>query len=82
MAAVNATQAALQPAAQPKGTLKIENTDKRDTLIASEKKYQKAWADSKVFEQDAPSLQDVPLSFGARAWSGTCLLYTSDAADE
>lgn len=61
MAAVNATQAALQPAAQPKGTLKIENTDKRDTLIASEKKYQKAWADSKVFEQDAPSLQDVPL---------------------
>ncbi|TKA32796.1 hypothetical protein B0A50_01021 [Salinomyces thailandicus] len=61
MAAVNATKAALQPAAQPKGTLKIENTDKRDKLVAAEKKYQQSWAESKVFEQDAPSLQDVPL---------------------
>lgn len=60
MAAVQATQQALQPSNQPKGTLKIENTDKRDTLIASEKKYQQAWADSKVFEQDAPSLEQVP----------------------
>lgn len=60
MAAVQATQQALQPQNQPKGTLKIENTDKRDTLIASEKKYQQQWADSKIFEQDAPSLEDVP----------------------
>ncbi|KAF2764385.1 leucyl-tRNA synthetase [Teratosphaeria nubilosa] len=60
MAAVEATKKALAPTEQPKGTLKIENTDKRDTLIASEKKYQKAWADSKIFEQDAPSLEEVP----------------------
>ncbi|KAK3056383.1 cytosolic leucyl tRNA synthetase [Extremus antarcticus] len=61
MAAVAATQNALNPAQQSIGTLKIENTDKRDTLIASEKKYQRQWADSKIFEQDAPSLEDVPL---------------------
>ncbi|EMC95239.1 hypothetical protein BAUCODRAFT_123701 [Baudoinia panamericana UAMH 10762] len=60
MAAVQATQQALQPNNQPKGTLKIENTDKRDTLISSEKQYQRAWADAKIFEQNAPSLQDVP----------------------
>ncbi|KAK1820914.1 cytosolic leucyl tRNA synthetase [Friedmanniomyces endolithicus] len=62
MAAVEATQHALQPANQPVGTMKLENTEKRDTLIASEKKYQQAWADSKVFEQDAPSIKDVPLN--------------------
>jgi len=61
MAAVQATQRALAPTQQPKGTLKIENTDKRDTLIAAEKKYQKAWAAAKIFEQDAPSLEEVPL---------------------
>ncbi|WPH04102.1 leucine--trna ligase, cytoplasmic [Acrodontium crateriforme] len=49
-----------QPAGQAAGTLKIENTEKRDTLIASEKKYQQQWADSKIFETDAPSLEDVP----------------------
>ncbi|KAK3670327.1 cytosolic leucyl tRNA synthetase [Recurvomyces mirabilis] len=67
MAAVQATQQALQPASQPKGTMKLENTDKRDTLIASEKKYQKAWADSKIFQQNAPTLEDVPFhSIGNR----------------
>ena len=60
MAAVQATQKALDPSQQSSGTLKIENTEKRDTLIESEKKYQQAWAESKIFEQDAPSLQDVP----------------------
>ena len=60
MAAVQATKEALNPSNQTQGTLKIENTDKRDTLIASEKKYQDAWAKAKVFEQDAPSLKDVP----------------------
>ena len=60
MAAVEATQKAFQPSQQTTGTLKIENTDKRDTLIASEKKYQRAWADSKIFEADAPSLKEVP----------------------
>lgn len=59
MAAVQATKEALAPTQQA-GSLKIENTDKRDTLIAIEKKYQKKWADDKVFEQDAPSLEDVP----------------------
>ncbi|KAM0703435.1 hypothetical protein Q7P35_009374 [Cladosporium inversicolor] len=60
MAAVQATKEALAPSNATQGTLKIENTDKRDTLIASEKKYQDAWAKAKVFEQDAPSLKDVP----------------------
>jgi leucyl-tRNA synthetase len=60
MAAVAATQKALDPAQQSIGTLKIENTDKRDTLIASEKMYQQEWAENKVFEMDAPSLKEVP----------------------
>ncbi|EME49099.1 hypothetical protein DOTSEDRAFT_67979 [Dothistroma septosporum NZE10] len=60
MAAVQATREALGPAQQPKGTLKIENTEKRDTLVASEKKYQQQWQQNKVFEQDAPSLEAVP----------------------
>ncbi|KAK5131505.1 hypothetical protein LTR08_000899 [Meristemomyces frigidus] len=59
-AAVHATQTALAPANQPKGTLKLENTDKRDTLIAAEKKYQRAWAEQRLFEQDAPTLEEVP----------------------
>jgi leucyl-tRNA synthetase len=59
MAAVQATKEALAPVQQA-GTLKIENTDKRDTLIASEMKYQQQWAEKKVFEQDAPSLEEVP----------------------
>lgn len=61
MAAVQASKEALAPSNQPKGTLKIENTDKRDTLIASEKKYQQAWADAKIFQADAPSLRDIPV---------------------
>ena len=60
MAAVQATKEAFALAQQPKGTLKIENTEKRDTLIASEKKYQHQWQKSKIFEQDAPSLEQVP----------------------
>ncbi|KAF2262028.1 leucyl-tRNA synthetase [Lojkania enalia] len=41
-------------------TLKIENTEKRDVLIETEKKYQKAWAESHVFETDAPTTAEVP----------------------
>ncbi|OTB07677.1 hypothetical protein M426DRAFT_53369 [Hypoxylon sp. CI-4A] len=41
-------------------TLKIENTQKRDTLIETEKKYQKTWAENKVYESNAPSLEEVP----------------------
>ncbi|EGP91376.1 unnamed protein product [Zymoseptoria tritici ST99CH_1A5] len=59
MAAVQATKEALAPTQQA-GTFKIENTEKRDTLMASEKKYQKLWADRKIFEQNAPTLEDVP----------------------
>lgn len=37
-------------------------TEKRDTLIAIEKKYQAQWKEKKVFEVDAPSLSEVPPS--------------------
>jgi leucyl-tRNA synthetase len=36
-------------------------TDKRDTLQATEKKYQKQWEDSKVFEADAPLCSEYPI---------------------
>ncbi|KAK9450437.1 uncharacterized protein V1518DRAFT_413846 [Limtongia smithiae] len=36
-------------------TLVMENTEKRDALIATEKKFQQKWADEKVFEIDPPS---------------------------
>lgn len=67
MAAVQATQDALAPVQQQAGTFKIENTEKRDTLMASEKKYQQQWAQSKIFEQDAPTLEDVPFHLIAPA---------------
>ncbi|KAL1902737.1 cytosolic leucyl tRNA synthetase [Sporothrix stenoceras] len=35
-------------------TLKLENTDKRDTLIADEIRFQDEWSKAKYFEQDAP----------------------------
>ncbi|KAL0260543.1 cytosolic leucyl tRNA synthetase [Diplodia seriata] len=60
MSAAKATLEALDPSASSKNTLKIENTDKRDTLIAAEKKYQKQWQESKVFQQDAPSTAEFP----------------------
>ncbi|QIW97279.1 hypothetical protein AMS68_002797 [Peltaster fructicola] len=60
MAAVQATQQAVDPGNTTSGTLKIENTDKRDTLIAAEKKYQKQWTEARIFEQNAPTLQEVP----------------------
>ncbi|CCT67024.1 probable leucine--tRNA ligase, cytosolic [Fusarium fujikuroi IMI 58289] len=36
-------------------------TEKRDTLIALEKKYQQKWQDEKVFEANAPTTDEVPL---------------------
>lgn len=60
MAAVQATQAALDPANSTKNTLKIENTEKRDTLIAIEKKYQQRWQQERVFQQNAPTTDEVP----------------------
>ncbi|TKA53504.1 hypothetical protein B0A49_01733 [Cryomyces minteri] len=59
MAAVEATVGALDPVDR---TLKIENTEKRDTLIAIEKRYQQKWAEERVFETDAPSTEEVPFN--------------------
>ncbi|KAI9820765.1 MAG: cytosolic leucyl tRNA synthetase [Pycnora praestabilis] len=61
MAVVRATVNALDPSNSSKNTFKLENTEKRDTLIAIEKKYQAQWAKSGVFEQDAPSTSEIPL---------------------
>lgn len=51
---------ALDPGNASKGTLQLENTEKRDTLVAIEKKYQKQWQTDHIFETDAPSIQSVP----------------------
>ncbi|KAL2755416.1 hypothetical protein ACRALDRAFT_1064467 [Sodiomyces alcalophilus JCM 7366] len=42
-------------------TKELKGTEKRDTLIAIEKKYQKKWAEDKIFEVEAPSLEEHPL---------------------
>ncbi|KAI1107739.1 leucyl-tRNA synthetase, cytoplasmic [Jackrogersella minutella] len=43
-------------------TLKdLKGTEKRDSLIAIEKKYQQEWEDQKLFNADAPSTTDIPL---------------------
>ncbi|KAJ8123752.1 hypothetical protein ONZ43_g370 [Nemania bipapillata] len=39
--------------------LKIENTQKRDALVEVERKYQKVWAESGLFESNAPTATDV-----------------------
>ena len=36
-------------------------TEKRDSLVAVEKKYQQKWQDDRVFEVDAPTTSEVPL---------------------
>jgi leucyl-tRNA synthetase len=58
--AVTATIDLLKPQEAESKTLKIENTDKRDTLIEAEKRYQKAWQEQGVFNPDAPSLDEEP----------------------
>lgn len=58
--AVKATLSVLDPDAAAAKTLKIENTEKRDTLIEAEKRYQQKWAEAKVFEPEAPSLDEEP----------------------
>ncbi|KAL9051082.1 MAG: hypothetical protein Q9162_006255, partial [Coniocarpon cinnabarinum] len=60
MAAAQATVDALDPSNSSKATLKLENTEKRDTLIAQEGRYQQEWQNSKVFQADAPSLSEAP----------------------
>ncbi|OAA46365.1 leucyl-tRNA synthetase [Metarhizium rileyi] len=42
-------------------TKELKGTEKRDSLIAVEKKYQQKWQDDKVFEVDAPTTAEVPL---------------------
>uniref|UniRef100_A0A060T503 leucine--tRNA ligase n=1 Tax=Blastobotrys adeninivorans TaxID=409370 RepID=A0A060T503_BLAAD len=57
-------------------SLVMENTSRRDALIEIEKKYQKLWADEKVFEIDAPEgdmsdeelHQKYPKFFGTMAY--------------
>jgi leucyl-tRNA synthetase len=58
--AVAATLDQLKPQEVESKTLKIENTEKRDTLTAVEKKYQQAWEEQGVFNPDAPSLEEEP----------------------
>lgn len=58
--AVAATLDLLKPQEAESKTLKIENTEKRDTLIEAEKRYQKAWEEQGVFNPDAPSIDEVP----------------------
>lgn len=43
------------------GTDNVLQTEKRDTLIAIEKKYQKKWEEDGVFQADAPSTSEYPL---------------------
>jgi leucyl-tRNA synthetase len=58
--AVKATLDTLDPAHSSAKTLKIENTEKRDTLVESEKKYQKLWQENGVFQPEAPSIEEEP----------------------
>ncbi|KAI9760751.1 MAG: 2-isopropylmalate synthase [Chaenotheca gracillima] len=61
MAATQATLSALDPSKNSKNTFKLENTEKRDTLISIEKRYQAKWAEDGIFEVNAPSTSEVPL---------------------
>lgn len=47
-------------------TIKLEKTDRRDTLVALEKKYQQYWAENKFFDVDAPSLEEDPEEDGEK----------------
>ncbi|KAL8666425.1 MAG: hypothetical protein Q9202_001448 [Teloschistes flavicans] len=60
MATVNGVSDALDPTNAARSTLKLENTEKRDTLIAIEKRYQKSWQKSGVFNATAPTTSEIP----------------------
>ncbi|KAG0646318.1 Leucyl-tRNA synthetase [Hyphodiscus hymeniophilus] len=60
MATVEATAKALETATISK-TKELKGTEKRDTLIAIEKKYQTKWQEDGVFQPNAPSTTEVPL---------------------
>lgn len=40
---------------------KLEKTDRRDTLVAIEKKYQQYWLEQQLFQVDAPTFAEDPL---------------------
>ncbi|MCJ1227281.1 cytosolic leucyl tRNA synthetase [Toensbergia leucococca] len=61
MATNTANHDAIDPGNGSKNTLKLENTEKRDTLIAIEKRYQAKWQKSKIFQATAPSASEVPI---------------------
>ncbi|KAI5467015.1 hypothetical protein BGZ63DRAFT_410109 [Mariannaea sp. PMI_226] len=42
-------------------TKELKGTEKRDTLITIEKKYQKKWQEDAIFQPDAPTTAEVPL---------------------
>ncbi|KAH7145475.1 hypothetical protein B0J13DRAFT_595402 [Dactylonectria estremocensis] len=42
-------------------TKQLRGTEKRDSLVAKEKKYQKLWADGNIFEANAPSIEEYPI---------------------
>ncbi|KAK6071870.1 leucyl-tRNA synthetase [Seiridium cupressi] len=42
-------------------TREMKGTEKRDALIAIEKKYQQKWEEDGTFQPDAPSTKDIPL---------------------
>ncbi|KAJ9223473.1 hypothetical protein DTO271D3_4215 [Paecilomyces variotii] len=50
----------VDPSAGSAATLQLQNTEKRDTLVKIEKKYQAKWQESHVFESNAPSIDEVP----------------------
>ncbi|KAI1175054.1 leucyl-tRNA synthetase [Nemania sp. FL0916] len=62
--------ATTDPTTATKAVPKMENTDKRDTLIADELRYQKAWDEAKLFEQNAPAANEAkpPKFFGTMAY--------------
>ncbi|WEW60650.1 cytosolic leucyl tRNA synthetase [Emydomyces testavorans] len=59
MSAATTAATALDPSNATSKTLKLENTEKRDILIAIEKKYQAQWKEKRVFEVNAPSLSEI-----------------------
>ncbi|KAI9049734.1 hypothetical protein LZ554_005886 [Drepanopeziza brunnea f. sp. 'monogermtubi'] len=59
-ATVESTAKALETATISK-TKELKGTEKRDTLIAIEKKYQKKWEADGVFQPNAPTTTEIPL---------------------
>lgn len=60
--------------------LVLENTARRDALIAIEKKYQKIWAEEHQFEIDAPSIEDEPITMDSEELHRTYPKFMSSMA--